>query len=255
MRKETEIVEMTMDASALRVGHLPLLSQRRLALKSEQGAALIRAGFAPGHGWQNQMIHRMQIAETLDDFWCNHSITDDLPHQSNTSFPVTVVDESLAQAINIVITQLGDPGAQTSENSHSSDITGLSRDELWSGAISSINRLIKTRDALAAERDALAAERDALAAERDALVVERDALVVERDALAVERDGLAVERDALAAEVERLQVRHKEAESVADVRRQEITKLTSSKAFRLGMLITWPARHLRSGIAALKRRP
>jgi methyl-accepting chemotaxis protein len=119
---------------------------------------------------------------------------------------------------------------------------------LWSGAISSINRLIKTRDALAAERDALAAE-------RDALVVERDALVVERDALAVERDGLAVERDALAAEVERLQVRHKEAESVADVRRQEITKLTSSKAFRLGMLITWPARHLRSGIAALKRRP
>jgi methyl-accepting chemotaxis protein len=126
---------------------------------------------------------------------------------------------------------------------------------LWSGAISSINRLIKTRDALAAERDALAAERDALAAERDALVVERDALVVERDALAVERDGLAVERDALAAEVERLQVRHKEAESVADVRRQEITKLTSSKAFRLGMLITWPARHLRSGIAALKRRP
>ena len=220
MRKETEIVEMTMDASALRVGHLPLLSQRRLALKSEQGAALIRAGFAPGHGWQSQMIYRLQIAETLDDFWRNHSVTDDLPHQSNTSFPETIVDDSLAQAINIAITQLGDLGALASENSHSSDSSGLSPDELWSGAISSINRLIKTLDGLA-----------------------------------VERDGLAVERDALAAEIERLQVRYKEAESVADVRRQEITKLTSSKAFRLGMLITWPARHLRSGVAGLKRRP
>ena len=226
MRKETGIVEMTMDAFTLRVGHLPLLSRRRLALKSEQGAALIRAGFAPGHGWQNQMIFRMEIAETLDDFWRNHSVTDDLPHQSNTSFPVTVVDESLAQAINIVITQLGDLGAQTSENSHSSDITGLSRDELWSGAISSINRLIKTRDAL----------------------------VVERDALAAERDAITVERDALAAEIEHLEVRRTAAESVVDVHRQEISKLTSSKAFRLGMFITWPARHLRSAMAALKRR-
>jgi methyl-accepting chemotaxis protein len=193
------------------------------------------------------MIYRLQIAETLDDFWRNHSVPDDLRHQSNTSFPVTIVDDSLAQAINIVITQLGDLGALASENSHSSDITGLSRDELWSGAISSINRLIKTRDALAAERDALAAERDALAAERDALAAERDAL-------AAERDALAAERDALAAEIDRLEVRRTAAESVVDVHRQEISKLTSSKAFRLGMFITWPARHLRSAIAALKRR-
>ena len=241
MRKETEMAEMTMDAVALRVGHLPLLSRRRLVLKSEQGAALIRAGFAPGHGWQNQMIYRMQIAETLDYFWRNHSVTDDLPHQPNTSFPVTVVDEALAQAINIVITQLGDLGALVSENSHSSEITGLRPDELWSGAISSINRLIRTREALSVERDGLA--------------VERDGRAVERDGRAVERDALSVEREALAAEIACLQVRHKEAESVVDVHRQEITKLTSSKAFRLGMLITWPARHLRSGVAALKRRP
>jgi hypothetical protein len=94
--------------------------------------------------------------------------------------------------------------------------------------------------------------------ERDALVIERDALVIERDALVIERDALVIERDAqiagLALEIERLQERYEAAESAADVHRQEITKLTSSKAFRLGMFITWPARHLRSAIAVLKRR-
>jgi hypothetical protein len=251
IREETGIVEMTMDASTLRVGHVPLLSRRRLALKSEQGAALIRAGFDPGHGWQSQMIYRLHIAETIDDFWRNHSVTNDRPHQSNTSFPVTVLDESLAQAINIVITQVGDLGAQASENSHHDVSSGLSTGELWSGAISSISRQIKTRFEISLERDALVIERDALVVERDALVIERDALVVERDALVVERDALVV---GLALEIERLQDRYEAAESAADFQRQEITKLTSSKAFRLGMFITWPARHLRSAIAALKRR-
>jgi hypothetical protein len=101
---------------------------------------------------------------------------------------------------------------------------------LWSGAISSIDRQIKIRGEL---------------------VLERDALVVGRDALAVERDAQIT---GLALEIERLQDRYEAAESAADVHRQEITKLTSSKAFRLGMFITWPARHLRSAIAALKRR-
>jgi hypothetical protein len=251
IREEAGTVEMTMVASTLRVGHLPLLSRRRLALKSEQGAALIRAGFDSGHGWQSQMIHRLDIAETLDDFWHNHSLTDDLPHQFNGSFPVTVVDESLAQAINIVITQLGDLDAEASENSQSSDSLGLSQGDLWSGAISSINRQIKTRDGLVVERDGLVVERDGLVVERDGLVVERDGLVVERDALVIERDARIA---GLALEIERLQDRYRAAESDLDVHRQEMTKLTSSKAFRLGMFITWPARHLRSAIAALKQR-
>lgn len=66
------------------------------------------------------------------------------------------------------------------------------------------------------------------------------------------------ERDAqitgLASEIGRLQDRYKAAKSALDEHRQEITKLTSSKAFRLGMFITWPVRLLRSAIAALKRR-
>jgi hypothetical protein len=176
------------------------------------------------------MIYRLHIAGTLEDFWRNHSVIDDLPHQLNNSVPVTEVDESLAQAINIVITQLGDLGAQASENSHHDVSSGLSTGELWSGAISSIDRQIKIRGEL---------------------VLERDALVVGRDALAVERDAQIT---GLALEIERLQDRYEAAESAADVHRQEITKLTSSKAFRLGMFITWPARHLRSAIAALKRR-
>ena len=58
----------------------------------------------------------------------------------------------------------------------------------------------------------------------------------------------------LALEIERLQARYEAAESAEGIHRQEMTKLTSSKAFRLGMFITWPARHLRSAIASLKRR-
>jgi hypothetical protein len=177
---------------------------------------LIRAGFDPDHGWQSQMIYRLDIAETLEKFWRHHSVTDDLPHESIGSFPVTVLDESLAQAINIVITQLGVLGAQASENSHNHVSSGLSTGELWSGAISSIDRQIKIRSELVLERD-------------------------------VQITGLALE-------IERLQDRYEAAESAVDVQRQEMTKLTSSKAFRLGMFITWPARHLRSAIAALKRR-
>jgi hypothetical protein len=224
IRGETGIVEMTMDASSLRVGHVPLLSRRRLTLKCEQGAALIRAGFGPTHGWQSQMIYRLHIAGTLEDFWRNHSVIDDLPHQLNNSVPVTEVDESLAQAINIVITQLGELGAGESENSHNFVRSEPSPGELWSGAISSINRQIKIRDALA---------------------VERDVLVVQRDVLVVQRDVLAVERDA--------QITVLAPESAVDEYRQENIKLTSSKAFRMGMFITWPARHLRSAIATLKR--
>ena len=223
IRERVGTVEMTMDASTLRVGHLPLLSRRRLALKSKQGAALIRAGFDPDHGWQSQMIYRLDIAETLEKFWRHHSVTDDLPHESIGSFPVTVLDESLAQAINIVITQLGELGAGESENSHDFVRSEPSPGELWSGAISSIDRQIKIRSEL----------------------------VLERDALAVERD---VQITGLALEIERLQARYEAAESAEGVHRQEMTKLTSSKAFRLGMFITWPARHLRSAIAALKRR-
>ncbi len=237
IRGEAGIVEMTMDPSSLRVGHVPLLSRRRLALKCEQGAALIRAGFAPGHGWQSQMLYRLQIAGALEDFWRNHSVTDDLPHQLNNSFPVTALDESLAQAIKMVITHVGDLGAGASENSHNFVRAGLSPDDLWSGAISSINRQMKIRDVLAVQRDFLAVQRDALAVERDALVVERDAQIT----------GLALE-------IERLQDRYEAAEFAVDVHRQEIIKLTSSKAFRLGMFITWPARHLHSAIATMKRR-
>jgi hypothetical protein len=170
------------------------------------------------------MIYRLHIAGTLEDFWRNHSVIDDLPHQLNNSFPVTEVDESLAQAINIVITQLGELGAGESENSHNFVRSEPSPGELWSGAISSINRQIKIRDALA---------------------VERDVLVVQRDVLVVQRDVLAVERDA--------QITVLAPESAVDEYRQENIKLTSSKAFRMGMFITWPARHLRSAIATLKR--
>ncbi len=76
------------------------------------------------------------------------------------------------------------------------------------------------------------------------------------DILAIEHTR-SNERDALitglALAIERLQDRCEAAESAVDVQRQEMTKLTSSKAFRLGMFITWPARHLRSARATLKR--
>lgn len=60
--------------------------------------------------------------------------------------------------------------------------------------------------------------------------------------------------DDLSIEVQRAQGQLAAVRASLSEQQRENTKLASSKAFRVGMFITWPARHLRSGLAALTRR-
>lgn len=73
LRHQT-VAESVMPPERLRAAHLPLLSRRRIALKARQGQALVDAGFPPGHGWQNQMIRRLEVDGELESFWAWHSL-------------------------------------------------------------------------------------------------------------------------------------------------------------------------------------
>jgi len=74
----------------LRLAHLPLLDRRRLELKCSQGESLVNQGFPSGHGWQSQMLYRMQVKDCLDLFWSRHSMSCESSLQSlalPTCFP------------------------------------------------------------------------------------------------------------------------------------------------------------------------
>jgi len=97
--------EFTADPDQLRAGHLPLLSRERLLRKGQHGQALIDAGFPQQHGWQNQLIGRLELAGTLETFWQAHSdAVSPLPTRAAT--PATVVDLSLSEALEAVATEV-----------------------------------------------------------------------------------------------------------------------------------------------------
>lgn len=54
--------------------HLPLLSYRRLWLKAMQGKKLIESGFPENHGWQSQMLYKLDQEGRMDEFWSAHSV-------------------------------------------------------------------------------------------------------------------------------------------------------------------------------------
>jgi hypothetical protein len=178
----------------LRAGHLPLLSRNRLGLKSRQGQGYMDAGFPRSHGWQSQMVRRVELAGRLDEFWTAHSIHD-FPTESRVATPTTQPDDALATVLGQAVRDLADRDAQ-SALPHSIE---AERQQLVPlGPVVHAVRYVQVRyDELAAGRDAVVAERDARVAERDAVVAERDARVVERDAVVVERDAVVAERDAV----------------------------------------------------------
>jgi len=95
----SNIIEQKLQTESLRVGHLCLLSQRRIKLKSAQGKFLIDANFPPSHGWQCQMIYNLDVAGQLEFFWRNHSIQESA-NQNNASFASTIVtDDALYIAL------------------------------------------------------------------------------------------------------------------------------------------------------------
>jgi hypothetical protein len=100
LRTGSPVHEKSVDPNILRVGHLPLLSRRRLGGRCEQGKALREAGFSEDHGWQSQMLSRLLESGELDAFWLRHS-----DHQSGvgtglrSQCPKTVTDDALSSIL------------------------------------------------------------------------------------------------------------------------------------------------------------
>ncbi|MBK6744553.1 MAG: glycosyltransferase [Hydrogenophilales bacterium] len=104
------------------------------------------------------------------------------------------------------------------------------------GAIRELEAAVRGRDGWVADRDSWIAERDVWIEQRDRVVRELEVAVRDRDSWVADRDSWIAERDAVIAD---LDVRL----SVCEVQN---TRLMRSRAYRLGRLITAPARWLQA---------
>jgi len=77
--------------------HLSLSSKKILSVKSLHGKSLIDLGLSKKLGWQNQLVHQLDIAGKLDWFWEKHSINTDHGEISN---PVHTIDLSFVKCLS-----------------------------------------------------------------------------------------------------------------------------------------------------------
>lgn len=74
MRCAATVREREVDPETLRCAHLTYPSLDRLRRKAALGANKARNGFPILHGWQNQLLARVEAAGGLERFWHRHSI-------------------------------------------------------------------------------------------------------------------------------------------------------------------------------------
>jgi hypothetical protein len=80
--------------------HLTLPSRKNLLRKSALGQVWVKAGLPADHGWQNQLLYRLELEERLEWFWRRHSINDQNQTSEN---PRHELDDSLVRALAPVI--------------------------------------------------------------------------------------------------------------------------------------------------------
>lgn len=191
---------------ALRAAHLSHLSRARLSRKARLGQAHIDAGMPADHGWQNQMLRRLELRGELDEFWTRHSIPDDRSSAPRTGGPLVIVDDSLCEPMRSATVVLQAcapldasvaPPAGTVEADVAMRAVAAAHDAgrelaaLAGRALAHEGQLRQERDGLRADRARLESEAAGLAERADGLVRQRDRLAIERDRLASERDDLA----------------------------------------------------------------
>jgi hypothetical protein len=131
--------------------------------------------------------------------------------------------------------------------------------------IEQLHRVVAGRDAQiehlhreVAGRDAQIAHLHREVAARDSVVADLNDVIGESKIHADEMALAVHARDAhiadLSSEVQRAHDECVTLKATVAKQRRINAQLTSSKAFRVGMFLTWPARHLRSALAALTRR-
>jgi len=102
LNSNAEATEIDIDPSRMHSGHIPLPSFQRLLKKSAHGRSLIAAGFTRDHGWQNQLIARLESTGRLNEFWRAHSGSADWG-TSNFARPTLVADPMLSEQLAITI--------------------------------------------------------------------------------------------------------------------------------------------------------
>lgn len=94
---ELDAVELRLEPHELRVAHLPFDGAGRLHLRAAHGRRLVEQGFPLDHGWQSQMLARIDASGQLDQFWVAHSIGAPVDDVDRTP-PTTTIDLAVAEA-------------------------------------------------------------------------------------------------------------------------------------------------------------
>lgn len=191
--------ENSAPAAEVYAAHLPLASWSRLQRKVRQGRDLIAQGFDPEHGWQCQMLARLEDDGQLAGFWEAHSLGEQTASSTGRAQPVYTHDESLSFTIRATLDLL-----QAGPEAHLVNVKAEPRQIGASAYLTVIDERLQAIKALIGERDGLERERDELASK----VVEQhgrcEAMQTELDAAQTQLDAVQMRLDAASAEAGRL---------------------------------------------------
>ena len=154
VRRRVSTSEVKIGTDKLVCAHLPLAGVERLAMKSAQGKALIEAGFPTDHGWQAQMLWRLDKDGGLGQFWANHSIQSEGSDQESLSAkPYTVKSMDLASQLNAAVKLMCNVaiGIRTTVLDQSAAI--IKFDSNWGHFVPLVNHHLQERDSALLERD------------------------------------------------------------------------------------------------------
>ena len=179
-----KVSERTIPPNLLRVGHLPYPSMDRVRTKSSHGRALIEAGFSPDHGWQSQMLAKMEAQGELLSFWNLHSIPT-APSAESGKRPNTEVDLSFSTALKKTLDNYSRNmrGAQSAKDQRNPEIHTITLD----AAVESIQSALMERDLAKVESESVALE---ASKQRDRAVEE---ITAQRDVALADRDRIQAE--------------------------------------------------------------
>ena len=165
--------EMEIDPGVFRLAHLPFRSYRGLERKAEQGRALEKSGFPFGHGWQSQLLYKLQEKGMLEEFWRQHSSSKTHKSNENKVFASFASEEDweLADVLRKAFRELETIQILSDSHSasHASNIASEESVMPISMSIGLIHGLSSARDELTQQRDELTQQRDELTQQRDEL--------------------------------------------------------------------------------------
>jgi hypothetical protein len=86
------------NSSKINCAHLTLSSRNLLFRKSAMGESHIKLHRPAKHGWQNQLIHKLELEGRLEWFWERHSIKD-----GSDKNPNHIIDKTLVKSLENII--------------------------------------------------------------------------------------------------------------------------------------------------------